>query len=115
MKRGEVYVAELLPRSGAEQPGKRPVVVISHDAFNTCPTWLSVVVVPVSTSAKQAARGPTAVFLAEGSGGLRSDSVALCHQITTLDRRKLTRRLGALAVGELTRVEQGILAALDMA
>ncbi len=34
MKRGEVYWAELTPRSGSEQQGRRPVVVISHDVFN---------------------------------------------------------------------------------
>ncbi len=34
MKRGEVYWADLAPRSGSEQQGRRPVIVISHDAFN---------------------------------------------------------------------------------
>ena len=34
MNRGEVYWADLVPRSGSEQQGRRPVVVISHDAFN---------------------------------------------------------------------------------
>ena len=34
MKRGEVYWADLAPHSGSEQQGRRPVVVISHDAFN---------------------------------------------------------------------------------
>lgn len=33
MKRGEVYWADLAPRSGSEQRGRRPVVVISHDAL----------------------------------------------------------------------------------
>ncbi len=34
MKRGEIYWANLQPRSGSEQQGKRPVIVISHDGFN---------------------------------------------------------------------------------
>jgi len=34
MKRGDVYWADLIPRSGSEQQGRRPVIVISHDAFN---------------------------------------------------------------------------------
>jgi mRNA-degrading endonuclease toxin of MazEF toxin-antitoxin module len=114
VNRGDVYWAELVPRSGSEQRGRRPVIVLSHDAFNTCPTWLSVIVVPVSTSTRQAARGPTAVFLSRGAGGLRSASVALCHQITTLDRRKLTQRLGVLNADELVAVERGVLTALDM-
>jgi mRNA interferase MazF len=84
------------------------VIVVNHDAFNEVPTWRSVMVVPVSTSSSQARRGPTAVFLQRGSGGLKSDSVALCHQVTTLDRSKLTRRLGALPDALLANVGEGL-------
>ena len=63
MKRGEVYVADLTPRSGSEQQGRRPVIVLSHDAFNQAPNWRSIIVVPLSTSATQAKRGLTAVLL----------------------------------------------------
>jgi mRNA-degrading endonuclease toxin of MazEF toxin-antitoxin module len=30
MKRGEVYWADLVPRSGSEQTGRRPVVVVDR-------------------------------------------------------------------------------------
>jgi mRNA-degrading endonuclease toxin of MazEF toxin-antitoxin module len=50
MKRGEVYWADLAPRSGSEQQGRRPVIVISHNAFNQTQTWRSIIVVPLSTS-----------------------------------------------------------------
>ena len=114
VKRGDVYRAELRPRSGSEQQGVRPVIVVSHDGFNTTPGWRSVIVVPVSTSAKQAARGPTAIPLAKGSGGLQRDSIVLCHQVTTLDRAKLTHRFGALSAEEMATVAKGIKAALDL-
>lgn len=78
------------------------------------PAWRSVIVVPVSTSEAQARRGPTAVPLGEGAGGLRKSGVALCHQVTTLDRRKLTERLGALPPGLLAQVEEGLKLALDL-
>ena len=94
--------------------GRRPVVIVSHDGFNEAPGWRSLIVVPVSTSATQAQRGPTAVPLVEGSGGLRRAGVALCHQVTTLDRAKLTRRLGTLRQDALARVEDGLKAALDL-
>lgn len=114
MKRGDVFWADLAPRSGSEQTGRRPVIVVSHDAFNTTPGWRSVIVVPLTTSSKQALRGPTAVPLLEGAGGLRKPGVALCHQVTTLDRAKLTERLGALSQATLARVETGLKAALDL-
>lgn len=114
MTRGEVWWADLEPRSGSEQRGRRPVVVVSHDAFNDAPGWRSVIVVPLSTSAAQARRGPTAVGFASGAGGLVQASVALCHQVTTLDRAKLTERAGALSSLELAALEDGLRAALDL-
>ncbi|HVQ77246.1 MAG TPA: type II toxin-antitoxin system PemK/MazF family toxin [Candidatus Binatia bacterium] len=110
-----MYWAELAPRSGAEQAGRRPVIVVSHDGFNEVPTWHSVIVVPVSTSQAQAGRGPTAVILDSGVSGLRVRSVALCHQVTTLDRAKLTERVGVLPATLLRDVEAGLRAALDLA
>ena len=114
MKRGDLYWAELRPRSGSEQRGTRPVVVVSHDAFNQTPSWRSVIVVPVSTSKAQAMRGPTALLLPRGSAGLRQESVALCHQVTTLDRSKLTKRLGMLPPPLLQQLEGALKAALDL-
>lgn len=114
MRRGDLYLAELSPRSGAEIQGGRPVLVVSHDSFNRVTAWQSVMVVPLTTSAAQARRGPTAVPIPDGAGGLRGDGVAMCHQITTLDRTKLSRRLGALPADVLAAVELGIKAALDL-
>ncbi len=114
MKRGDIYLAELQPRSGAELRGQRLVLVVSNDGFNRVPSWRSVTVVPLTTSAAQARRGPTAVPIPDGAGGLRGAGVAVCHQITTLDRSKLTRRIGALPAEVLAEVEVGIKAALDL-
>ena len=114
MKRGEVYLAVFSPRSGSEQRGRRPGIILSHDSFNDAPGWRTVIVAPVSTSGKQRQRGPTAVLIVKGDGGLETDSVALCHQITTLDRSTLTKRLGELSPGTLRRVEFGMAAALDL-
>ena len=114
MKRGDVFWADLRPRSGSEQREWRPVVVISNDGFNLTSTWRSVIVVPVSTSAAQARRSPTAIALAAGTGGLPKAGVAVCHHVTTVDRTKLTKRLGTLPVTALVAVEGGLRAALDL-
>ena len=111
MKRGEVYWADLVPRSGS---GRRPVILVSHDAFNQTPAWRSMIVVPISTSSSQGNRGPTVIELAGGSGGLAKTSFAVCHQVTTLDRAKLTKRLGSLSAETLREVEEGLKAAMDL-
>src|SRR5271167_2297858 len=99
MIRGEIYWADLVPRSGSEQIGRRPVILVSHDGFNRAPGWKSIIVVPITTSASQSRRGPTIVEVPGGSAGLPKTSFAVCHQVTTLDRAKLTKKIGALPYG----------------
>ena len=108
MKRGELYWASLEPRSGSEQRGKRPVIVVSSDGLNAIEGWMSIIVVPVSSSRTQARRGPSAIPLPAGAGGLKTDSIALCHQVTTLDRSKFFARIGALPGLLLAQVDYGL-------
>ena len=114
MKRGEVYWADLVPRSGSEQTGRRPVIVASHDGFNQTLGWRSIIVIPISTSTSQGQRGPTVIELLSGAAGLPKTSFAICHQVTTLDRAKLTKRIGTLSTQSLREVEEGLKAALDL-
>jgi mRNA interferase MazF len=87
---------------------------VSHDAFNLSPGWRSILVVPLSRSGAQPRRGPTAVVLPAGSGGLTEPGVALCHQVTTLDRSKLGNRIGALVPDLLAGIDVGLRAALNL-
>jgi mRNA-degrading endonuclease toxin of MazEF toxin-antitoxin module len=114
MNRGEVYWADLVPRSGSEQTGRRPVIVVSHDGFNRTPAWRSIIVVPITTSASQGKRGPTVVELPGGVAGLPKASLAVCHQVTTLDRSKLTKMAGLLPQKLLHNVDEALKAALDL-
>jgi mRNA interferase MazF len=114
VKRGDVFWADLAPRSGSEQSGRRPVVIVSNDGFNRVESWRSVIVAPLSTSAVQSRRGPTAIPLPKGTAGLRQECVVLCHQVTTLDRAKLVERIGELPPASLQRVSDGLRAALAL-
>ena len=114
MRRGEVHWADLVPRSGSEQTGRLPVLIVSHDGFNQTPGWKSIIVVPLSISASQGTRGPTVVEIPAGAGGLSKTSFAVCHQVTTLDRSKLSKKVGSLPGGVLEEVELGLKAAMDL-
>lgn len=114
MRRGEIYWTDINPRPGSEQKGRRPVVVVSHDSFNHSGAWRSVIVVPISASPAQARRGPTAIAIPAGHGGLSRASVALCHQVTTLDRTRLEKRIGALGRVLLEEIAAGLRAAMEV-
>jgi mRNA interferase MazF len=114
MRRGEVYWADLEPRSGSEQRGHRPVVIVSRDALNRVEGWASVIIVPLSTSARQAGRSLTSVPVPRGTAGVGHSSVALCHQVSTIDRRKLGRRIGTLPDELVTAVDAGLRCALAL-
>lgn len=111
LQRGEVWEALLEPRSGSEQRGRRPVIILMRENFLRSEQWRSIMVVPVSSSGSQGRRGPTSVPLAAGRAGLTQDSFALAHQYTTLDREKITRKLGELSPEDLLAVEQAVMVA----
>jgi mRNA interferase MazF len=114
MRRGEVHWADLVPRSRSGQTGRRPVIVVSHDGFNQTAGWRSIIVVPISTAKSRGRGGPTVIEISAGAGGLAKTSFAICHQATTLDRAKLTRRVGTLPAEVLHQVQMGLKAALDL-
>ncbi len=114
MRRGDVWWARLEPRSGSEQRGDRPIVIVSSDGFNRVAAWRSLIVVPCSTSVAQMARAATVVSLPAGTCGLDVDTVALVHQVTTIDRAKLSRKVGELTGDQLAAVERAMVAAMDL-
>ena len=103
----------LEPRSGSEQRGTRPAVVISSNVFNHNTRWNSLIAVPCTTSKLQGARPATVVELSKRLTGLNADSFAICHQVTTLDRSKFGAKTGTLDPATLVQIETGINLALD--
>jgi mRNA-degrading endonuclease toxin of MazEF toxin-antitoxin module len=114
MKRGDVFWADLVPRSGSEQSGRRPVVVVSHAALTERERWRSIIVVPLSTSIAQSVRASTVVRLPRGTAGLPRECAALCHQVTTLDRAKFRTQIGALPRELLAAISTGLRVAMDL-
>jgi mRNA interferase MazF len=114
MMRGDIYWTDFAPRSGSEQTGRRPAIVMTDDVYNLNARWMSIIVVPMSTSPKQARRGPTAVEIPGAEAGLPRTGVAVCHQVTTVDRSKLLKRMGSLPERLLASVSEGVKAAMDL-
>jgi mRNA interferase MazF len=101
-KRGEVWFVDLgMPKDDHEQAGRRPVVILQTDDLSPLST---VVIIPFTTQLKRTGLAHTVLVPAK-EAGLEPDSVALCHQIRALDRRKLKHKIGELAPERLSEVE----------
>lgn len=109
MVRGEIYFMDLAPRSGTEQRGRRPCILVSHDAFAANPRWRSVTVVPLTTASRWQRPSPTTVLLQEGDGSLPKASTALAHQVTTIDKGKILEpAVGRLTTEQMMAVDEAL-------
>lgn len=111
MKRGDVYLADLDPTRGAEQAGRRPVLVFQNNSLNQ--VTRTVVVIPFTSNLRMA-RLPSCVMVPAGEGGLRQDSVAICHQIRALDKSSLLTHWGTLSEARMADIERVLAFTLGM-
>jgi mRNA-degrading endonuclease toxin of MazEF toxin-antitoxin module len=81
MKRGEIWLISLDPTSGHEQKGRRPVLIVSPEAFNRL-TKLPVVV-PITSGGSFARTAGFAVPLT--GAGTKTTGVVRCDQPRVLD------------------------------
>jgi mRNA interferase MazF len=104
--RGDVFSARLDPTEGSEQAGTRPVVVISRDSINANSSVI--VVVPLTDASNVKRTYPSHVYLPQGSGGLKMDSVAKTEQIRAIQVSRFVGYYGRLEKGALQRLEDAI-------
>ena len=100
-KRGQVYRVNLEPTQGSEQQGTaRPCVILSITPLNN--KLRQVGVVPLSTSAKAL---PPVVVAVPSAG---DSSVALCHQVRTIDKTRWGKQMGELSANDMTAIEHAV-------
>ena len=101
---GDLYWVEFPARGGRAQAGRRPAIILQM--VSTLPTTL---LVPL-TSQLDALRFPGTILVEpDRDNGLRRPSVALVFQLTAVDSRFVTERMGNVS----ERVLDEIFSALD--
>lgn len=102
IERGQIYRVNLDPTVGSEQQGNaRPCVVLTLTAYNK--QLRTVGVVPLTSSPRALAP----LIVPVPSAG-KANSMALCHQIRTIDKSRIGKHLGALSPQDLATVESGV-------
>ena len=109
-RRGEIWLADLHPTRGREQTGRRPVLILSVNAFNSGPADLVIIAPMTSTH-----RGiPLHVNVRRGDGGVKRASVILCEAIRSISKDRLITRWGMLSTETLAQVEDRLRILLDL-
>lgn len=103
VQRGEIWWADLDPVQGQEQGGKRPVLVLSNNIFNTRSG--TVIVVPV-TSQEPRAGYPLTLELTETE--LPKRSWVKMGQIRTLAVSRLDTKAAEVSFEQLLSVIEGL-------
>ena len=95
IQKWHIYRANLDPVIGSEQGKTRPVLVISEDAVNSL---LNIVnVLPLTTQKPGRRIYPNEALFEAGKFGQPNASIVLCHQIRTLDKRRLSHEYGIIS------------------
>ena|ERR1700687_6433205 len=94
VSRWSVWRANLDPVVGSEQGRTRPVVVMSISSLNDILPVINVI--PVTSLKPNRRIYPNETVLRANTGGLTLDSIALCYQVRTLDKRRLTEMFGVI-------------------
>lgn len=83
MQRGEIWLVGLDPTAGHEQKGRRPVLIVTPEAFNQ--VTRVPVVVPITSGGRFARTAGFAVSLT--GAGTKTTGVVRCDQPRALDLR----------------------------
>jgi len=93
-----IYWVDQNPSLGAEQSGRRPVLVISEEAVNQA---IPVITVLCLTTLKPGrAIYPTEHLINPEESGLREPSVIMAHQIRAIAKERLAGKCGTINSAE---------------
>jgi len=112
IQRGEIYFADLGNSNvGSEQSGTRPVLVIQNNIGNKFSPTIIVACITSKTFKNQI---PTHVLVDKTNYGLDDDSLILCEQIKTIDKKRLLQKVATLSIYDMARVDRAIKLSLQL-
>lgn len=103
---------DLNPVVGSEQAGRRPVLIVSNEAFNQAMPILTVL--PLSSTRRRLY--PAEVILKRGVAGQPVDSIVMAHQIRTISKDRVAGAIGHLSEPSIReQVRRALKEHLDLA
>ncbi|MCF0242553.1 MAG: type II toxin-antitoxin system PemK/MazF family toxin [Treponema sp.] len=99
---GDVYWIDLGVPFGSEPGFRRPCVVIQNDILNK--SNLNTTLIIPFTSNIRLAEFTGNVLVEKQYTNLSKDSVALCSQITTVDKKRLIEKIGHISSNKIQEI-----------
>ena len=110
-RRGSIHLVRFDPTERSEIKKTRPALIIQNDTGNRFST---ITIVAAITSKFQLPVHRTNVLVKAPEGGLSVDSVVRLDQIRSVDKRRLSKRLGSVKPSTLTKVDHAIKISLGL-
>src|SRR5574341_499348 len=112
MTRGELWWARI-PMSGSKGI-RRPMLIVSDDAFNRNDRYLKAMVVHVTSVKRLDGPYEWEVSLPRGTAGLTRSSIAKCGEIYTLWKAQLQGPVGTVPRSIMNQVDCALAVALSL-
>lgn len=100
MNQGDIWLINLDPIVYSEIGKTRPGLIVSINAMNRYSP--RIIIAPITSSVGKIY--PFEVFLSKGIGGLDKDSKIMVDQIRSIDKRRLTKKIGEVDLKTLSSV-----------
>jgi mRNA interferase MazF len=109
IKKGDVVYVQLRPGIGSEQKGKTPAVVVQNNKGNKLsPTTI------VAVIGNDKKDYPFHFYFKEEEAGVKKGSAVLCEQLLTIDKKRITKKLGTLSEKSINILNKKLKIELDL-
>jgi mRNA interferase MazF len=112
MRRGELWWARVPIRGATAR--RRPMLVVSADAFNANERYPKVMVVHLTSVERLGGPFEWEVAIPKGTAGLTRPSVVKCSEIYTLWKENLQGPAATLPPGLMRKVDRALAIALNL-
>lgn len=109
--RGEIWTVDLDPVRGHEQAGKRPVLILSTNAFNHGPSGL-VYIAPITKTERGI---PFHILIEPPEGGVKTRSFILCDRVRSVSVERFSGKAwGRVSKETMQQVEDALRVLLEL-
>jgi len=112
IKRFEVWLADLNPKTGTEPGETKPVLVVQTNLLNKIP-HPSTIICPITTNIQKEAE-ILRVHIKNGTANLNESCDIMIDQVRAIDNKRLIKKLGELPDVMAIKVKENLAIVLDL-